>query len=77
MDSWIEPNFTRCFQLMRCDYPRLFQEWVLQWRGLGITFEIVPVVPSKEMQAVVAPHIPIAETIGVTGVATTSRCLPG
>ena len=25
----IEPNFGRCFQLMRCDDPRLFQEWVL------------------------------------------------
>jgi hypothetical protein len=26
VDSWIEPNFARCFQLMRCDDPRLFQE---------------------------------------------------
>ena len=42
VDSWIEPNFARCFQLMQCDDPRLFQEWVLQWRGLGVTFEIVP-----------------------------------
>jgi hypothetical protein len=50
-------NFARCFQLMRCDDPRLFQEWVLHWRGLGITFEIVPVVPSKETQAVVAPYL--------------------
>lgn len=57
LDSWIEPNFARCFQLMRCDDPRLFQEWVLQWRGLGVTFEIVPVVPSKETQAVVAPYL--------------------
>src|SRR5215469_16452237 len=54
VDSWIEPSFARCFQLMRCDDPRLFQEWVLQWRGFGVTFEIVPVVPSKETQAVVA-----------------------
>jgi hypothetical protein len=52
VDSWIEPNFARCFQLMRCE---LLQQWVLHWRGLGVTFEIVPVVPSKEVQAVVAP----------------------
>jgi hypothetical protein len=57
VDSWIEPNFARCFQLMRCGDPRVFQEWVLQWRGFGITFEIVPVVPSKETQAVVAPYL--------------------
>lgn len=42
---------------MRSDDPRLFQQWVLQWRGLGITFEILPVVPSKETQAVVTPYL--------------------
>jgi hypothetical protein len=57
VDSWVEPNFSRCFQLMRCDDLRLFQEWALQWRGYGVSLEIVPVVPSKETQAVVAPHL--------------------
>ena len=57
IDSWIEPNFSRCFQLMRCTDLRLFQEWVLHWRGLGATLEIVPVVPSKETHEVVAPHL--------------------
>ncbi len=46
--SWIEPNFDRCFQLMECDDLRLLQEWILNCQGLGVTFEIVPVVPSKE-----------------------------
>jgi hypothetical protein len=57
VDSWIEPNFARCFQLMRCGDARLLQEWVLQWRGLGVTMEIVPVVPSAETRAVVAPYL--------------------
>jgi hypothetical protein len=57
VDSWVEPNFSRCFQLMECDDPRLFQEWALQWRGLGMTIEIVPVVPSKDTREVVAPHL--------------------
>ncbi len=57
IDSWIEPNFARCFQLMRCDDARLLQEWVLQWRGLGVTFEIVPVVPSKDTRSVVETYI--------------------
>ncbi|GHD43096.1 hypothetical protein GCM10017083_08790 [Thalassobaculum fulvum] len=55
VDSWIEANFGRCFQLMRCDDARLLQEWVLGWRGTGTTFEIVPVVPSQETRAVVEP----------------------
>ena len=47
--SWIEPNFDRCFQLMECDDLRLLQQWVLlNNRDIGMTFEIVPVVPSKE-----------------------------
>ncbi|HMA74619.1 MAG TPA: DUF3303 family protein [Xanthobacteraceae bacterium] len=57
VDSWVEPNFARCFQLMRCSDLKLFQEWILQWRGSGLTLEIVPVVPSKETREVVAPYL--------------------
>ena len=57
IDSWIEPNFSRCFQLMECDDLRLLQEWTLMWRGSGATFEIVPVVSSKETREVVAPFL--------------------
>ena len=57
VNSWIEPNFSRCFQLMECDDLRLLQEWFLQWRGAGVTFEVVPVVSSKDTQEVVKPHL--------------------
>ena len=57
IDSWITPDFSRCFQVMECADPRLLQEWVLQWRGTGVTFEILPVVPSAETRQVVAPHL--------------------
>lgn len=57
VDSWVEPNFSRCFQLMRCDDLRLFQEWVLGWRGAGVTIEIVPVLTSAETREVVAPYL--------------------
>jgi hypothetical protein len=57
IDSWVEPNFSRCFQLMECDDPRLLQQWVLQWRGVGVTFEFIPVVPSAQTREVVAPHL--------------------
>jgi hypothetical protein len=55
IDSWVEPNFSRCFQLMECDDLRLLREWILKWRGSGATFEIVPVVSSEETREVVDP----------------------
>ena len=57
IDSWVESNFARCFQLMQCDDLRLLQEWILQWRGSGVTVEIVPVVSSRETREVVAPYL--------------------
>jgi hypothetical protein len=57
LDSWIEPNFSRCFQLMECDDLRLFQEWALRNRGQGVTLEIIPVVGSKDTQEVVRPYL--------------------
>ena len=51
INSWVETNFDRCFQLMECDDPRLFQQWVAEWQDLA-DFEIIPVVSSEEtMQA--------------------------
>lgn len=52
LESWIEPNFDRCFQLMETDDLRLLQQWILAWSDL-MQFEIVPVVPSKETRATV------------------------
>jgi len=55
--SWVEPNFDRCFQLMECDDATLLQPWVLSWRGSGVSFEIVPVVPSIATRQTVAPFL--------------------
>ena len=52
IDSWIEPNFDRCFQLMKTDDVRLLQRWILAWNDL-MDFEIVPVAPSKDTRAAV------------------------
>ena len=41
IDSWVEPNFSRCFQLMECDDLRLLQAWTLQWRDFGATSSAV------------------------------------
>lgn len=55
VDSWVEANFDRCFQLMECDDAVLLQRWVLQWRDL-IEFEIVPVSLSKTVRELFSPH---------------------
>jgi hypothetical protein len=52
VDSWVEPNFDRCFQLMDTDDPALFQEWIDNWSDL-VDFEVVPVVTSAEARNLV------------------------
>lgn len=54
--SWIEANFDRCWQLMECDDARLLQAWVAGWSDL-IEFEIVPVVPSADVRAMMEPRL--------------------
>ena len=48
--SWIETNFDRCFQVMKCDDERLLQEWADRWRDL-MDFEFVPVQTSEIARA--------------------------
>ncbi len=54
VDSWVEVNFDRCFQLVECDDVTLLQQWVLQWRDL-MEFEVVPVSPSRAVRELFPP----------------------
>ena len=56
VDSWIEANFDRCFQLMECDDARLLQDWLLHWSDL-MECEIVPVVPSDQTRELVQSRL--------------------
>jgi Protein of unknown function (DUF3303) len=47
VDSWVERNFGRCFQLMECEDARLLRQWMSCWEDL-MEFEVIPVVTSKE-----------------------------
>jgi len=55
--SWIETNFDRCFQVMECEDPSLFESWTTHWKDL-MDFEIVPVMTSAEAssKALSSPH---------------------
>jgi hypothetical protein len=47
VSSWVSADLSRCYQLMECSDPRLFEAWVKQWSDL-VDFEIVPVIFSAE-----------------------------
>ena len=42
---------------MACDDLTKLQAWALQWRGCGVTFEMIPVVPAAKNRALVAPFL--------------------
>ena len=54
VESWVETDFGRCFQLMECEDPSLFREWTAHWDDL-VEFEIIPVVTSREAADRFAP----------------------
>ena len=56
LDSWVVDNSSldRCYQLMETDDPALFEEWCANWQDL-VSFEIVPVIPSRQTAARINP----------------------
>ena len=56
VDSWVESDLGRCFQLMECDDPQLLQQWIHHWEDL-VDFEIASVVTSKEAAAAIASQL--------------------
>jgi hypothetical protein len=50
VDSWVDENLQRCFQLMETDDPSLFAAWIAHWDDLA-DFDVVRVLTSSEAQA--------------------------
>ena len=40
IDSWLEKDGDRCFQLMKTNHPSLFDRWMENWRDL-VRIEII------------------------------------
>jgi hypothetical protein len=57
LESWVAADLSRCFQLMRCADASLFQRWIVEWRDVGVTFEVIPVVVSKETRETLTPFL--------------------
>jgi hypothetical protein len=56
VESWVECNFDRCFQLIESSDERLLEEWADLWRDL-VDFEFVPVRRSKEAVEIITPEL--------------------
>jgi hypothetical protein len=50
VNSWVEPDRSRCFQLMQCRDRAGLEEWAAHWRDI-VEFEFVPVITSAEAAA--------------------------
>jgi ribosomal protein S18 acetylase RimI-like enzyme len=47
VNSWINEEVTKCYQVMECDDDSLLKEWISRWNDLA-DFEIVPVITSAK-----------------------------
>jgi hypothetical protein len=47
IDSWIDQDVSRCYQVMETDNFDLFQLWIEQWNDLT-DFEVIPVISSAQ-----------------------------
>jgi hypothetical protein len=53
VDSWVDLEYSRCFQLMRSDDAALFEAWTRAWSDL-VRFEVIPVRTSAEAAELMA-----------------------
>jgi hypothetical protein len=42
LNSWLEKDGDRCFQLMETDSPDLFAQWIEHWKDL-VSFEVIEI----------------------------------
>ena len=56
VDSWVDFEFQRCFQIMEAESQDHLREWTINWED-PVDFEIVPVRTSAEASAVIAPKL--------------------
>ena len=56
IDSWVDMEFQRCFQLMEADTEDQLHNWTVNWDDL-VDFEVVPVRTSAQAATVMAPKL--------------------
>jgi len=56
IDSWVDFDYSRCFQLMRTAERALIDTWIASWNDL-VRFEVVAVRPSAEAARAIAGRL--------------------
>ncbi|MGB9179609.1 MAG: DUF3303 family protein [Pyrinomonadaceae bacterium] len=54
IESWVETDFARCFQLVECEDESLLRQWMAAWQDL-VDFEFVTVVSSEQAVEMIKP----------------------
>jgi hypothetical protein len=56
VESWVDLEFRRCFQVVEADDETTLREWTSHWSDL-VDFEIVVVRTSEQAAAAIAPEL--------------------
>jgi Protein of unknown function (DUF3303) len=56
VSSWVDLNFTKCFQIMKTADEQLFHQWTNRWKDL-VEFEIIPIRTSAEAMQAIGPRL--------------------
>ena len=56
VDSWVDLEYRRCFQLMSTEDPALFEVWIRAWSDLA-RFEVIPVRTSPDAARLIADRL--------------------
>ncbi|MGH9838776.1 MAG: DUF3303 domain-containing protein [Blastocatellia bacterium] len=56
VSSWVDLDFTVCFQLMKTNDESLFEQWTSKWNDL-VDFKIIPVRTSAEAFELIATRL--------------------
>ena len=54
--SWVDQDFTRCYQIMECDDLALLEQWMARWDDL-VDFEVTEVMRSEDALAAISPRL--------------------
>jgi hypothetical protein len=56
VSSWVDLDFTRCFQLMEAESAEALEPWIAKWKDL-VDFDVIPVRTSAEAAEAIASRL--------------------
>ena len=56
LSSWVDMDFSRCWQLMEARDARALDPWIAKWRDL-VDFEVIPVRTSTDAMEAIKPRL--------------------